>query len=187
MAWQDIWTQIEKYLSTIDHHQPSPQQIDIGAATTSQKCQSCGNQTHKRSERARLVANEDTWQRCAEVETHRHKETAVPRALEKALEKVQAKAKAKARAEHLKHVCGKEGHKKADCKFKTAFCSNCGKVGHLRAVCQNTNTHEIEKDNDEPSPEVTVEAVWCKAVQNIVEDDHCDHSEKHERSSEHRD
>ena len=83
--------------------------------------------------------------------------------------------------------CGKEGNKKADCKLKTAICSNCGKVGHLRAVCENTNTHEIEKDNDEPSPEVTVEAVWCVAVQNIVEDDHCDHSEKHERSSEHRD
>ena len=52
--------------------------------------------------------------------------------------------------------CGKEGHKKADCKFKTATCSNSGKVGHLRVVCRNTNTHEIEKDADEPSPEFTV-------------------------------
>ena len=83
--------------------------------------------------------------------------------------------------------CGKEGHKKADCKFKTATCSNCGKVGHLRALCRNTNTHEIEKDADEPSPEVTVEAVWCMAVQDTAEDDHCDHIEKHEGSSEHRD
>ena len=31
-----------------------------------------------------------------------------------------------------------------------------------------------------PSPEVTVETVWCMTV-------HCDHSEKHEGSSEHRD
>ena len=102
MAWQDIQTQVEQYISTINH-QPSPQQIDSGSATTSQKCQSCGSQTHKRSERARPVANEDTWQRCAEVETHT--DTAVPRALEKALEKVQAKAKEKERAKHLKHVC----------------------------------------------------------------------------------
>ena len=83
--------------------------------------------------------------------------------------------------------CGKEGHKNADCKFKSATSSNCGKVGHLRVVCRNTNTHEIEKDADEPSPEVTVEAVWCMAVRDIVEDGHCDCTEKHDVSSEHRD
>ena len=54
-------------------------------------------------------------------------------------------------------------------------------------VCRNTNTLEIEKDDDEPGPEVTVEAVWCMAVQDTGEDDHCDHSEKHEGSSERRD
>ena len=70
--------------------------------------------------------------------------------------------------------CGKEGHKKADCKFKTATCSNCRKVGHLRAVCRNTNTHEIEKDADEPGPEVTAEAVWCMAIRDIVGDGHSD-------------
>ena len=48
MAWQDIQTQFEKYLSTICRPQ-SPQPMDIGTATTSQRCQSCGNQTHKRS------------------------------------------------------------------------------------------------------------------------------------------
>ena len=82
--------------------------------------------------------------------------------------------------------CGKAGHKKADCKFKTATCSNYGKVGSLRAVCRNTNTHEIEKDADEPSPEVIVEAFWCMAVRDIVEDGHCDCIGKHE-SSEHPD
>ena len=56
----------------------------------------------------------------------------------------------------------------------------------MRAVCRNTNTHETEKDADEPSPEVTVEAVWCMVVRDIVEDGHCDRTEKHE-SSEHRD
>ena len=66
-------------------------------------------------------------------------------------------------------------------------CSNCGKDGHLRAVCRNTNTHQIEKDADEPSPEVIVETVWCMAVQDIVVDDHRDHIEKHEGRSEHRD
>ena len=48
------------------------------------------------------------------------------------------------------------------------------KSGHLRAVCPNTNTHEIEQDTDEPSPEVTVEAVWCMTVQNTADDDHYD-------------
>ena len=52
--------------------------------------------------------------------------------------------------------CEKEGHKKADCKFKSATCSTCSKVGHLRAVCRNTNTHEVEEDADEPRPGVTV-------------------------------
>ena len=49
MAWQDIQTQVEKYLSTI-YHQQSPQPMDIGTATTNPKCQNCGSQTHKRSE-----------------------------------------------------------------------------------------------------------------------------------------
>ena len=97
------------------------------------------------------------------------------------------KGKTKSRTPETCLCCGKERQQRADCKFKTATCSNCRKVGHLRAVCRNTNTLENEKDVDEPSPEVTVEAVWCMAVQDTVEDDHCDHSEKHEGSSEHRD
>ena len=80
--------------------------------------------------------------------------------------------------------CGKEGHKKTDCKFNTATCSNCAKVGYLGAVCRNTNTHEIEKDVDEPSPEVTVEAVWCMALRDIVDYRHCGCTENHDVSSE---
>ena len=49
MAWQDIQTQVEKYLSTI-YNQQSPQPMDIGTATTNPKCKICGSQTHKRSE-----------------------------------------------------------------------------------------------------------------------------------------
>ena len=49
------------------------------------------------------------------------------------------------------------------------------------------HTHEIEEDADEPSPEVTVEAVWCMAVRDVVEDGHCDCIEKHDGGSEHRD
>ena len=49
IARQDIQTQVGKYLSTI-YQQPSPQPMDIGTATTNQKCQSCESQTHKRSE-----------------------------------------------------------------------------------------------------------------------------------------
>ena len=94
------------------------------------------------------------------------------------------KGKGKQRTPATCLCCGKEGHKKADCKFKTATCSNCGKVGHLRAACRNTNTHEIEKDADEPSPEVTVEAVWCMVVRDTVDDDHGDGIEKHKASSD---
>ena len=98
-----------------------------------------------------------------------------------------SKGKSKKRTPETCLCCGKEGHKKADCKFKTATCANFGKVGHLRAVCRNRNTLEIEKDADEPSPEVTDEAVWCMAVGDTVDDGHCDCIEKHDVSSEHRD
>ena len=45
----------------------------------------------------------------------------------------------------------------------------------------------LRKDADEPSPEVTVEAVWCMAVRGIVEDGHCDCIDTHQVISEHRD
>ena len=35
-------------------------------------------------------------------------------------------------------------------------------------MCRNTNTHEVEHDADEPSPQVTVDEVWCVAVEKIV-------------------
>ena len=88
---------------------------------------------------ARYVDNEDTWQRYVEVDTHRHQDTAAPR----------ARAKVQVDVQRTPETCrcrGKEGHNKADCKFQTAMCSDCAKVGHLRAVCRNTNTHEIGKD-----------------------------------------
>ena len=97
------------------------------------------------------------------------------------------KGKGKRRASETCMCCGKGGHKNADSKFRTAACSNCGKIVHLRAVCQNTNTHEIDEYNDENRPQVIVEAVWCMSVQSIVEDDGYVHSEKLEESSEHRD
>ena len=49
MAWQDIQTQVEKFLSTIYHPQP-PQPMDISAVLTGAKCQSCGSQTHQRKD-----------------------------------------------------------------------------------------------------------------------------------------
>ena len=30
--------------------------------------------------------------------------------------------------------CGKAGHEKVRCRFRSAKCSNCGKTGHLRAM-----------------------------------------------------
>ena len=32
----------------------------------------------------------------------------------------------------------------------------------------------LKKDADELSPEVTVEAVWCVAVRDTVDDGHCE-------------
>ena len=42
----------------------------------------------------------------------------------------------------------------------------------MEAMCRNTTTHEIEQNEDEPSPEVTVEEVWCMTVRDMVKDDH---------------
>ena len=36
--------------------------------------------------------------------------------------------------------CGKQGHVKADCRFKDAECRSCGKTGHLSNVCKGGNT-----------------------------------------------
>ena len=167
MAWQDIQTQVEKYLSTI-YHQQSPQPMDISAVMTGAMCQSCGSQTRHRND---CWYKEETCKTCGKTRTGEGS----------------VKGKGKKRTPETCLCCGKEGHKKTDCTFKTATCSNCGKVDHLRVVCRNTNTHESEKGADEPSPEVTVEAVWCKAVRDTVDDGHCDCIERHELSSEHRD
>ena len=127
--------------------------------------------------------NEETWQRYVEVGTRGRRETGVQRALAKVQVKIQAKAKA--RHEHLKHECVVERN---DARKQIGTCSNCGKVGHLRAVCRNTNTCEIEKGADEPSPEVTVEEVRCMLFQkDAVDDGLCDCTEKHDVLSEHRD
>ena len=46
MAWQDVQTQVENYLSTI-YHQQSPQPVDISAVLTGSKCQRCRSKTHQ--------------------------------------------------------------------------------------------------------------------------------------------
>ena len=132
---------------------------------------------------AKHVENEDTWQRYVEVETHRHQDTGVLRALAK----VQAKGKSKGKKRTPKTClcCGKEGRKKADWKFKTATCSNCGKVGHLRAVCRNTNTHTrlIRMQMKPVQKSLSKQfGAWL-----FVEDGDCDCIEKHDVRSEHRD
>ena len=55
-----------------------------------------------------LVANEDTWERCAEAETHNNKIAAVPKALAKELERTQERSKEEAKAEHVTHACDVE-------------------------------------------------------------------------------
>ena len=104
----------------------------------------------------RLARNVENEEHLAKVRRsgNAHEDMGAPRALAKVHVKVQARAKGKGKGKkRTPETClcrGKEGHKKADRKFKTATCSNCGKIGHLREVCRNTNTYEIEKDVDEP-------------------------------------
>ena len=57
---------------------------------------------------AKNAENEDTWLRSAELEMHRRRGTAAPRATGKVQVKVQAKAKVTARSEHRKHECAVE-------------------------------------------------------------------------------
>ena len=181
VAWQDIQTQVEKSLhnlsstvTTTNLHQCCQYARVVEAKHIKEKI------VGTKMRLARLVANEDTWQRFVEVQPHRHKKRQFQGYWLRFRQR---------KNDYLKTClcCGKEGHPKADCKFQTATFSICGKVGHLRAVCRNTNTHEIEKDADEPSPEVTVEAFCCMAVQDTVEDVNCEHIEIHEGRAEHRD
>ena len=103
------------------------------------------------------------------VVTHRQQEHGSPKGTGKGSGKGPSKCKGKKRTPDT--VCDVEKRK----------------VGHLREVCRITNTHEIEKDAHEPSPEVTFEAVWCMAGRDTVGDGHCDCIEKHDVSSENRD
>ena len=194
MAWQDIQTQVEKISpqSTSNNHHNRwtlALQRQIRSARAAEARLTREVSVGTKTKRARLVANEDTWTRCAVAETHRNKNSGRSKGAGNGTGKGSGKGKAKIkrRASETCMCCGKEGHKNADSKFRTAACSECGKIGHLRAVCRNTNTHEIDEDNDENRPQVTVEAVWCMSVQSTVEDDRYVHSEKLEESSEHRD
>ena len=172
MARQDMQTQVEKYLSTV-YHQQSPQLVDIGTAETKQKCQSCGSLTHKRSEcwyRDETCTNCGKQGHMAKVcrsEKPQKQNSNSSKGTGKGNGKDSGKGKGRnrSRTRSTCMCCGKKGHMKADCKFMYTACSNCRKIGHLRAVCRTPNTHEVEQDTEEPSPEVTVEAVWCMNLQ----------------------
>ena len=114
----------------------------------------------------------------------------LPRAPAKVQVKIQAKAKSKSkkRTPETCLCCGKEGRTREsrlqiqDCdmfKLRKGWSFESGAPKH-------EHTHEIEKDADEPSPEVTVEAVWCMAVRDTVEDGRCNCIEKHDVSSDDR-
>ena len=38
------------------------------------------------------------------------------------------------------HSCGRNNHKRAECKFGNAACHACGKVGHISKVCRSTTS-----------------------------------------------
>ena len=59
-------------------------------------------------------------------------------------------------------------------------------VGRLKAVGRNTNAHEIGHNEEEQNPDVTVEEVWCLALQGAVGGGHCECSEELETSQESR-
>lgn len=37
--------------------------------------------------------------------------------------------------------CGKAGHLKSECRFRTRKCDSCGKEGHLKSVCKTSKAH----------------------------------------------
>ena len=103
MARQNVQTQSQKYLSTISHQQPQ-QPMDISAVMTGSMLQSCGSQTRQRH---------DCWYKDETCkirgkrgqEVHKRREGEAPR---------------EKRTLETCMCCGKEGHKKADYKFKSA-------------------------------------------------------------------
>ena len=136
----------QEYLSTINHQQ-SPQPMDISAVMTSAQCQCCGSQIHQ---------NETVGTKTKRVRNVENVDNWQRYAEVETHNRKEAATKVRGRSTHRKHTC-----------------SNCGHVGHSRAVCQNTNTQEIEKEVDEHIPEVTDEEAWCIAVQDVVSDGHC--------------
>ena len=134
MAWQDVQTQVDKCLSTI-YHQQSPQPTDISAALTSAKCQTCGSQTHQRNDR---WYKDEICKTCGKrghlakvcrsvsAQTPRHgSPKSTGNGTRKGSDKRIGKRKGKKRTPGTCLCCGQEGHKKTECKFKTATCSNC--------------------------------------------------------------
>ena len=45
------------------------------------------------------------------------------------------------KSEAMRCLCGKPGHKPANCRYKEATCHFCGKFGHLKSAC-----YSIEKE-----------------------------------------
>ena len=188
MAWQDVQTQGAKYLSTI-YNQQSPQPMDISAVLTCLKWQSFGSQTHQRND---CWHKDETWKTCGKrehlVKVCRRGNAQTPsNAPAKVLVNVQAKAKA--RHKQLKYLCAWKGRTQ-ESRLQIQDC-NMFKLRKGRAleggVSKHEHTHEIEKGADEPSPEVTVEEVWCMSVQDVVDGGRCACTEKHDVLSEHRD
>ena len=173
--------------------------MDICAVLTGARCQPCGSQTHQRND---CWYKDETCKTCGKrrylaklcrngnAQTPTHASLQVtgrgPGKGSRPRPRPRPRQRQETNTWNMFVLWKGRDTRKRDCKFKTATCSNCGKVGHLRAGSRNTNTHEIEKDADEPSPEVRVEAVWCMAVRDTVEGGHRDCIERHDVSSEHR-
>ena len=133
MTWQDIQSQVENLSpqSIIkNHHNQWTSVLD--------RCK------RLLVSRMRLVRHVKKRRHLAKVcrsgraQTPRH---GSPKGTSKGTGKGSGKGKSKKRTPETCLRCGKQRHKNADCKFKTATCSNCGMVGHLKAVCRNTNTN----------------------------------------------
>ena len=47
------------------------------------------------------------------------------------------------------HSCGRNNHRRADCKFRNAICHSCGKVGHISKVCKSArSTASVQQVSD---------------------------------------
>ena len=118
--------------------------------------------------------NEDIWRKFAEADIAQQWRTRSANIVRQGRGKGftgKGKGKDKKRPPETCLCCGKEGHRKADCKFTKHVMRNLWRGRSLGSnVSKYEHTHEVEQNEDEPSLDVTAEEVWCMVAREVVEE-----------------